>query len=147
MGGKCYNYNEKGHYARNCPKARFWDSKYFIKQMLLAKKDEAGIIPSNEQNDFLLADVAQINAYKEDEKQQIIAIKVKQQNVALIKQIEQYKEKVRVLETTKESKTNFHTEFIEADRKAKQLETELQNQFIQDRDKLEFWKKNEMLYN
>ncbi|GJS93547.1 hypothetical protein Tco_0800515 [Tanacetum coccineum] len=38
------------------------------------------------------------NAYKEAEKQQIIASKVKQQNVVLTKQLEQYKERVRVLE-------------------------------------------------
>nr|GEV98028.1 integrase, catalytic region, zinc finger, CCHC-type, peptidase aspartic, catalytic [Tanacetum cinerariifolium] len=35
------------------------------------------------------------NAYKEDEKQQIIANKVKQQNVGLTKQLEQYEEKIR----------------------------------------------------
>ncbi|GKD74544.1 retrovirus-related pol polyprotein from transposon TNT 1-94 [Tanacetum coccineum] len=60
---QCYNFNEKGHYARNCPKPRFWDSKYFIKQMLLAKKDEACIILSNEQNDFPLADATQMPSY------------------------------------------------------------------------------------
>ncbi|GJU60021.1 hypothetical protein Tco_1237787 [Tanacetum coccineum] len=76
------------------------------------------------------------NAYKEAEKQQIIANKIKQQNVALIKQLEQYKENVQVLETTKENKTNYHTKFNEADRKAKRVKTELQNQFIQNRDKI-----------
>ncbi|GJR80250.1 hypothetical protein Tco_0151035 [Tanacetum coccineum] len=75
------------------------------------------------------------NAYKEVEKQQIIANKVKQQNVALTKQLQQYKEKVRV-EVTKENKTNFHKEFSEADRKVKWLKTKLQNQFIQDKDKI-----------
>nr|GEW44223.1 hypothetical protein [Tanacetum cinerariifolium] len=34
---QCYNCSEKGHYARNCPKPRVRDSKYFMKQMLLAK--------------------------------------------------------------------------------------------------------------
>ncbi|GJU06395.1 retrovirus-related pol polyprotein from transposon TNT 1-94 [Tanacetum coccineum] len=62
---QCYNYNEKGHYARNCPKPRIRDSKYFIEQMLLAKKDEAGAILSNEQNDFLLADVVQMEELEE----------------------------------------------------------------------------------
>ncbi|GKA46192.1 hypothetical protein Tco_0738988 [Tanacetum coccineum] len=76
------------------------------------------------------------NAYKEAEKQQILAQKVKQQNVELTKQLEQYKERVQVFETNKEIKTNFHKEFIEADRKVKRLETELQNQFILDRDKI-----------
>nr|GEY54972.1 hypothetical protein [Tanacetum cinerariifolium] len=34
---QCYNYSKKGHYARNCPKPRVQDSKYFMEQMLLAK--------------------------------------------------------------------------------------------------------------
>ncbi|GJY12365.1 retrovirus-related pol polyprotein from transposon TNT 1-94 [Tanacetum coccineum] len=38
---QCYNCSGKGHYARNCPKPRVWDSKYFMEQMLLAKQDEA----------------------------------------------------------------------------------------------------------
>nr|GEW94126.1 hypothetical protein [Tanacetum cinerariifolium] len=41
------------------------DSKYFIEQMLLAKKDEAGVILSNKQNDFLLADAAQMEELEE----------------------------------------------------------------------------------
>nr|GEV44035.1 Gag-Pol polyprotein [Tanacetum cinerariifolium] len=56
---QCYNCNKKCHYARNCPKPRVQDSKYFMEQMLLATKDEAGVILSNEQNDFLLGDAAQ----------------------------------------------------------------------------------------
>ncbi|GJS57775.1 hypothetical protein Tco_0652559 [Tanacetum coccineum] len=52
------NTSEKGHYARNFPKPRVRDSKYFMEQMLLAKKDEAGVILSNEQNDVLIADAA-----------------------------------------------------------------------------------------
>ncbi|GJS13498.1 hypothetical protein Tco_0407970 [Tanacetum coccineum] len=32
---QCYNYNGKGHYARNFPKPRVRDSKYFMEQMLL----------------------------------------------------------------------------------------------------------------
>ncbi|GKC61778.1 hypothetical protein Tco_1089376 [Tanacetum coccineum] len=39
---------------------RVWDSKYFMEQRLLAKKDEAGVILTNEQNDFLLADTIQM---------------------------------------------------------------------------------------
>nr|GFB41658.1 hypothetical protein [Tanacetum cinerariifolium]GFB58826.1 hypothetical protein [Tanacetum cinerariifolium] len=34
---QCYNCSEKGYYARNCPKPRVRDSKYFLEQMLLAK--------------------------------------------------------------------------------------------------------------
>ncbi|GJZ25571.1 hypothetical protein Tco_0569824 [Tanacetum coccineum] len=133
---------EKGHYACNYPKPRVWDSKYFMEQMLLAKKDEAGVIVSNKQNDFLLADAVQMeeikelsanicmmariqqenidsdegpsyimhslvsvghdkhvhdsyeleqlarNAFKEAEKQQIIANRVKQQNVELTKYLD-----------------------------------------------------------
>ncbi|GKB34241.1 retrovirus-related pol polyprotein from transposon TNT 1-94, partial [Tanacetum coccineum] len=37
---QCDNCSGKGHYARNCPKPRVQDSKYFIEQMLLAKQDE-----------------------------------------------------------------------------------------------------------
>ncbi|GJX60710.1 hypothetical protein Tco_0292100 [Tanacetum coccineum] len=33
---QCYNYSGKGHYARNFPKPRVLDSKYFMEKMLLA---------------------------------------------------------------------------------------------------------------
>ncbi|GJU69659.1 retrovirus-related pol polyprotein from transposon TNT 1-94 [Tanacetum coccineum] len=52
---QCYNFSEKGHYARNCPKPRVRDSKEFMEQMLLTKQDEAGVILTDEQNDFLFA--------------------------------------------------------------------------------------------
>nr|GEY96494.1 retrovirus-related Pol polyprotein from transposon TNT 1-94 [Tanacetum cinerariifolium] len=55
---QCYNCSGKGHYARNCPKPRVRDSKYFMEQMLLAKHDEAGVILTDEQNDFLFADAS-----------------------------------------------------------------------------------------
>nr|GEV19239.1 integrase, catalytic region, zinc finger, CCHC-type, peptidase aspartic, catalytic [Tanacetum cinerariifolium] len=48
------------HYARNFSKPRVRDSKYFMEQMLLAKKDKTKVILSNEQNDFLIVDVAQM---------------------------------------------------------------------------------------
>ncbi|GJS12928.1 retrovirus-related pol polyprotein from transposon TNT 1-94 [Tanacetum coccineum] len=38
--GQCYNCNGKGHYARECPKLRVRDAKYFREQMLLTTKDE-----------------------------------------------------------------------------------------------------------
>ncbi|GKD55527.1 retrovirus-related pol polyprotein from transposon TNT 1-94 [Tanacetum coccineum] len=58
---QCYNYNEKGHYARDCQKPKVCDAKYFREQMLLAMKDEAGSHLSNEENDFMLD-----NAYGEE---------------------------------------------------------------------------------
>ncbi|GKA67459.1 retrovirus-related pol polyprotein from transposon TNT 1-94 [Tanacetum coccineum] len=62
---QCYNYSGKGHYARNCPKPRVRDSKYFMEQMLLAKQDEAGVILIDEQNDFLFADASRIDEIEE----------------------------------------------------------------------------------
>ncbi|GJV11856.1 integrase, catalytic region, zinc finger, CCHC-type containing protein [Tanacetum coccineum] len=187
------------------------DSKYFMEQMLLAKQDEAGLILTDEQNDFLFTDASRMeeveelsaniclmariqpanfdsdegpiydsaflsevqtpstsyvnplfakdtqeqngcveynnnvqesyaleqlarNAYKEAEKQQIIAKKVQQQNTMLTKQLESYKEKVRGFERTKGNNTTYFNEYIEADRKAKRFEQESQSQFIRDRD-------------
>ncbi|GJT59039.1 retrovirus-related pol polyprotein from transposon TNT 1-94 [Tanacetum coccineum] len=147
---QCYNCSEKGHYARNCPKPKVQDSKYFMEQMLLAKQDEAGVTLTDEQNDFLVADATRMeeieeltsyeleklarNAYKEAEKQQINAKKVKQQNKVLTQQLELYKEKVWVFEMTKGDNATFLNEFIEADSKARHLERDLQTQFIHDRD-------------
>ncbi|GJW62666.1 gag-pol polyprotein [Tanacetum coccineum] len=45
---QCYNCSKKGHYARNCPKPRVKDSKYFMEQMLLATQDETGVILTDE---------------------------------------------------------------------------------------------------
>ncbi|GJZ17984.1 retrovirus-related pol polyprotein from transposon TNT 1-94 [Tanacetum coccineum] len=44
----CYNCNEIGHYAGDCPKPRVRDAKYFREQMLPAMKDEAGSILKDE---------------------------------------------------------------------------------------------------
>ncbi|GKD49383.1 hypothetical protein Tco_1278359 [Tanacetum coccineum] len=55
----------KGHHARDCLKPIVWDSKYFMEQMLLVKKDEVGFILFNEQNDFLIDDAAQIEEIEE----------------------------------------------------------------------------------
>ncbi|GKC75320.1 hypothetical protein Tco_1126094 [Tanacetum coccineum] len=40
------------------------DSKYFMKKMLLAKQDEAGVILTNEQNNFLFADASRTKEIK-----------------------------------------------------------------------------------
>ncbi|GKA55012.1 hypothetical protein Tco_0753961 [Tanacetum coccineum] len=56
---------EKGHYARNFPKPKVRDSKYFMEQMLLAKQDEAGVTLTDEQNDFLVADTTRMEEIKE----------------------------------------------------------------------------------
>ncbi|GJU58415.1 hypothetical protein Tco_1236181 [Tanacetum coccineum] len=50
----CYNYNEKGHYARDFQKPRVRDARYFREQMLLAMKDESGSNLQDEENDFML---------------------------------------------------------------------------------------------
>nr|GEZ19269.1 hypothetical protein [Tanacetum cinerariifolium] len=57
---QCYNCSGKGHYARNCPKPRVWNLKYFMEQMLLAKEDEVEVILTDEQNDFLFADASRL---------------------------------------------------------------------------------------
>ncbi|GJW62126.1 putative ribonuclease H-like domain-containing protein [Tanacetum coccineum] len=62
---QCYNCSEKQHYARNCPKPRVRDSKYFMEQMLLAKQDEVGVILTDEQNDFLFADASRMEEIEE----------------------------------------------------------------------------------
>ncbi|GJZ26118.1 retrovirus-related pol polyprotein from transposon TNT 1-94 [Tanacetum coccineum] len=62
---QCYNCSGKGHYARNCPKPRVRDSKYFMEQMLLAKQDEAGVLLTDEQNDFLFADASRMEEIEE----------------------------------------------------------------------------------
>ncbi|GJW57093.1 hypothetical protein Tco_0103824 [Tanacetum coccineum] len=45
--------------------ARVGDSKYFMEQMLLAKQDEAGVILTDEQNDFLFADASRMEEIEE----------------------------------------------------------------------------------
>ncbi|GKA55277.1 hypothetical protein Tco_0754226 [Tanacetum coccineum] len=72
------------------------------------------------------------NAYRE-EKQQLFAQKVQQQNTTLTSQLELYKERVRVLENIKGDK-NYPNEYIEADQKAKRFDQQAQSQFVHDRD-------------
>ncbi|GJS97636.1 hypothetical protein Tco_0804604 [Tanacetum coccineum] len=58
-------YHGKGHYARNCPKPRVRDSKYFMEQIFLAKQDKAGVILTDEQNDFLFAGASRMEEIEE----------------------------------------------------------------------------------
>ncbi|GJT85510.1 hypothetical protein Tco_1067227 [Tanacetum coccineum] len=60
-----YNCSEKDINARNCPKAKGSDSKYFMEEMLLAKQEEAGVILTDEQNDFLFADASRMEEIEE----------------------------------------------------------------------------------
>ncbi|GKD93789.1 retrovirus-related pol polyprotein from transposon TNT 1-94 [Tanacetum coccineum] len=62
---QCYNCSEKGHYARNYPKPRIRDSKYLMEHMLLAKQDDAEVILTDEQNDFLFADASRMEEIEE----------------------------------------------------------------------------------
>ncbi|GKD46673.1 hypothetical protein Tco_1271318 [Tanacetum coccineum] len=62
---QCYNYSGKGHYARNYLKPRVRDSKYFMEQMLLVKHNEAGVILTDEQNDFLFTDALRMEEIEE----------------------------------------------------------------------------------
>nr|GEU86285.1 hypothetical protein [Tanacetum cinerariifolium] len=57
---QCYNCSGKGYYVRNCPKPRVQALKYFMEQLLLAKHDEARVILTDEQNDFLFADASRM---------------------------------------------------------------------------------------
>ncbi|GJR28857.1 hypothetical protein Tco_1105089 [Tanacetum coccineum] len=63
---------------------------------------------NNVQASYELEQLAR-NAYKEAEKQQINANKIKQQNKVLTQQLELYKEKVQVFEMTKGNNTTFLT--------------------------------------
>ncbi|GKA76392.1 retrovirus-related pol polyprotein from transposon TNT 1-94, partial [Tanacetum coccineum] len=51
---QCYNCNARGHYARDCPKPKVRDTRYFREHMLLAMKDEAGGTLNAVENDFML---------------------------------------------------------------------------------------------
>ncbi|GJR96923.1 hypothetical protein Tco_0269097 [Tanacetum coccineum] len=88
---------------------------------------------NNVQQSYKLEKLAR-NAYREAEKQQIIANKVQQQNIVLTKRLELYKEKGSGIEMTKGNNTNYFNKYIKADSKAKYFEQESQSQFIRDRD-------------
>nr|GEV37627.1 hypothetical protein [Tanacetum cinerariifolium] len=66
---QCYNYNEKGHYARDCQKPRVRDAKYFKEQMLLAMKYKAESNFKNKENEFMLD-----NSYREETTEELTAV-------------------------------------------------------------------------
>ncbi|GJX59658.1 putative ribonuclease H-like domain-containing protein, partial [Tanacetum coccineum] len=66
---QCYNCNARGHYARDCPKHKVRDAKYFREQMLLAMKDEARGTLNDEENDFMLD-----NSYGDETLKELIAV-------------------------------------------------------------------------
>ncbi|GJX24317.1 hypothetical protein Tco_0228762 [Tanacetum coccineum] len=125
-----------GHYARNCPKPRVRDSKYFMEQMLLAKHDEAGVILTDEQNDFLFADASRMEEIKE------ISV-----NICLMARIQPanhtsddgpscesaFINEVRILESINKD-NNYLNEFLEADERAKRYNKQAQSQLVRDRD-------------
>ncbi|GJW81463.1 integrase, catalytic region, zinc finger, CCHC-type containing protein [Tanacetum coccineum] len=106
---QCYNCSEKGHYARNCPKPRVRDSKYFMEQMMEEIEELSA-------NICLMAMIQPANTTSDDGSSYDSAL-----------------ERVRVLENIKENK-NYYNEFIEADRKAKRFDQQAQSQFVRDRD-------------
>nr|GEV63923.1 reverse transcriptase domain-containing protein [Tanacetum cinerariifolium] len=68
MDRKCYNYNARGHYARDCPKPKVHDAKYFREQMLLVMKDEARGTHNEKENDLMLD-----NAYGDETLEELTA--------------------------------------------------------------------------
>nr|GEX95961.1 retrovirus-related Pol polyprotein from transposon TNT 1-94 [Tanacetum cinerariifolium] len=81
---QCYNCSEKGHYARNCLKPRIKYSKYFMEHILLAKQDEAGVILTDEQNNFLFVDASRMEEIKELSANIFLMAKFNQQTLILM---------------------------------------------------------------
>nr|GEU63951.1 hypothetical protein [Tanacetum cinerariifolium] len=112
-----------GHYARNYPKPRVRDSKYFMEQMFLAKQDEVGVILTDEQDDFLFADASRMEEIKE-----------LSANICLM---------ARIQPANFNSGTGpsydfaFLSEVFEIT-KAKRFDMESQSQFIHDRDTIRY---------
>ncbi|GJY11861.1 reverse transcriptase domain-containing protein [Tanacetum coccineum] len=131
---QCYNCSEKGHYARNCPKPRVRDSKYFMEGFVIRRNVNSGSIEKDTHvYDLCALETLARNAYDEAAKQQRFAQKVQQQNETLTSQIEMYKERNRVLENiTKDN--NYLKEFLEADERAKRFQKQADSQLYRDRE-------------
>nr|GEX29394.1 hypothetical protein [Tanacetum cinerariifolium] len=98
---------KNGHYARDCPKPKVHDARYFKEQMILAMKDEAGGTLNGEENDFMLdnaygddtlEELTATNVQKEAKNQQTINNERKRQQDLLQKELETCKEQVKTLE-------------------------------------------------
>ncbi|GKD74155.1 retrovirus-related pol polyprotein from transposon TNT 1-94 [Tanacetum coccineum] len=66
---QCYNCNARGHYARDCPKPKVRDAKYFKEHMLLTMKDEAEGTLNDEENNFMLD-----NAYGDETLEELTVV-------------------------------------------------------------------------
>ncbi|GJX96305.1 integrase, catalytic region, zinc finger, CCHC-type containing protein [Tanacetum coccineum] len=117
---QCYNCNEKGHYARNCPKPRVRDSKYFMEQMLIAKQDEVGVILTDEQNDFLFADASRMKEIEELKQQcdklELSVVELQRQTVELQKSRSTLKRKMS------ENEDKYHATILDLEARAKKNE-------------------------
>ncbi|GJS67796.1 hypothetical protein Tco_0682361 [Tanacetum coccineum] len=63
--GQCYNAVEKDIMLGIVPSQGFVIRSISLEQMLLAKQDEAGVILTDEQNDFLFADASRMEEIEE----------------------------------------------------------------------------------
>ncbi|GJT18638.1 gag-pol polyprotein [Tanacetum coccineum] len=100
---QCYNCSEKGHYARNYSKPRVRDSKYFMEHMLLAKQDEAGVILTDEHNDFLFDDASRMEEIKELSSNICLMAIIQPANLILMKEQQRDKLELSVVELKTQS--------------------------------------------
>ncbi|GKA75295.1 hypothetical protein Tco_0781673 [Tanacetum coccineum] len=68
-----------GNYARDYPKHKVRDAKYFREQMLLAMKDEAGGTLNDEENDFMLD-----NAYGDETLKELTVVVIMMAQIQLV---------------------------------------------------------------